>query len=93
MQDDSTLTVLQAVALAAGTNRTAAEGRVRLVRRTPTGVTELPVPLKDMQQGKVQDIALQHDDILWVPFSYGKNLVVSGTSIVGAAGSAAIYRF
>ncbi len=93
MQDDSTLTVLQAVAMAAGTNRTAAEGRARLIRRSASGFVEMPLPLRDMQKGKAPDIALQHDDILWVPFSYGKNFAVSGATIVGSAGSAAVYRF
>jgi polysaccharide export outer membrane protein len=93
MQDDSTLTVLQAVAMASGANRTASESHARLVRRTAQGYSEIPVPLKDMQKGKVADMALQHDDILWVPFSYGKNIVIGGTSIVGVAASAAVYRF
>jgi polysaccharide export outer membrane protein len=93
MQDDSTLTVLQAVALASGTSRTASEGHARLVRRTTDGYKEIPVPLKEMEKGKVADMALQHDDILWVPFSYGKNFAISGASIVGVAGAAAVYHF
>ncbi len=92
MQDDSALTVLQAIAMASGANRTAAEGHARLVRRTASGFTEISVPLRAMEKGDAPDMALQHDDILWVPFSYGKNLVLTGSSIVGAASSAAVYR-
>jgi polysaccharide export outer membrane protein len=46
-----------------------------------------------MQKGKIPDMALEHEDVLWVPFSYGKNLVITGTSIVAGAGSAAIYHY
>jgi polysaccharide biosynthesis/export protein len=38
--DNGTLTVLQAIALAGGTNHTAKTGDVRLIRKTPTGMTE-----------------------------------------------------
>jgi polysaccharide export outer membrane protein len=93
MQDDSKMTVLQAVALASGTNHTAVEGKVRLVRRTPSGTTETLISLKDMQKGKVPDLALTANDVLWVPFSFTKNFVMSGSSILGVAGSAAVYHY
>jgi polysaccharide export outer membrane protein len=93
MHDDSTLTVLQAVAMASGTNHTAREANAVVVRRTATGYKEIPVSIKDMQKGKIPDMALEHEDVLWVPFSYGKNLVITGTSIVAGAGSAAIYHY
>jgi polysaccharide export outer membrane protein len=93
MQDDSKMTVLQAVALASGTNHTAIEGKVRLVRRTPNGTTETLLSLKDMQKGKVPDMALSANDVLWVPFSYTKNFVMSGSTILGVAGSAAVYHY
>jgi polysaccharide export outer membrane protein len=93
MQDDSKMTVLQAVALASGTNHTAIEGKVRLVRRTPGGTTETLLSLKDMQKGKVPDMALSANDVLWVPFSFTKNFVMSGSTILGVAGSAAVYHY
>lgn len=93
MQDDSMLTVLQAVAMASGTNRTAKEGSAIVVRRTATGYTEIPVSIKDMQKGKAADMALEREDVLWVPFSYGKNVVITGTSILAGAGSAVIYHY
>jgi polysaccharide export outer membrane protein len=93
MQDDSTLTVLQAIAMASGANRTAKEANAVVVRRTATGYKEIPVSLKDMQKGKIPDMALEEEDVLWVPFSYGKNLVITGSSIVAAAGSAVVYHY
>ena len=70
--DNGTLTVLQAIALAGGTNRTAKMGGVRLIRKTPTGMTETTVPLKKMLEAKAPDVTLQADDILFVPISAGK---------------------
>jgi polysaccharide export outer membrane protein len=43
--DNGTLTVLQALALAGGTNHTAKLGGVRIIRKGPEGMTETKVPL------------------------------------------------
>jgi polysaccharide export outer membrane protein len=67
--DNGTLTVLQALALAGGTNHTAKMGSVRIIRKTPAGMTETRVPLKKMLEAKVPDMTLQADDILFVPMS------------------------
>ncbi len=70
--DNGSLTVLQALALAGGTNRTAKMGGAKLIRKTPTGMTETKVELKKMLEAKVPDVTLQADDILFVPVSAGK---------------------
>ncbi len=72
--DNGTLTVLQAIALAGGTNHTAKLGGVRLIRKTPAGMTETRVQLKKMLEAKVPDVTLQADDILFVPVSGGRVL-------------------
>jgi len=36
---------------------------------------------------------LQSDDIVYVPFSYARNMAVGAGSLVGATSSAAIYKF
>jgi polysaccharide export outer membrane protein len=91
MQDNSHLTVLQAVALAAGANKTAAQKRARLLRKGPDGYMEEPVPLLAMERGKVRDEELQKDDILYVPFSARRNLLLGGSGIIASASSALIY--
>lgn len=94
MQDDSKMTALQAIAMAAGNNTTSLGGRVRLLRRTPEGnSTEITISIKDMQKGKVPDMQLKANDVLWVPFSFGKNLLMSTTGILSVAGTAAVYHF
>jgi polysaccharide export outer membrane protein len=70
--DNGSLTVLQALALAGGANRTAKMGGARIIRKTSTGMTETNVQLKKMLEAKAPDITLQGDDILFVPVSAGK---------------------
>ena len=72
--DNGRLTVLQALALAGGTNRTAKMGSARILRKTPTGMTETSLQLKKMLEAKSPDVTLQADDILFVPVSGGRVL-------------------
>jgi polysaccharide export outer membrane protein len=91
MQDDSKLTVMQALALAAGINRTAAEKRARLLRKGKNGYAEVPIPLHAMERGQSPDLQLKADDILYIPFSARKNLMLGGSNVLASAGSALIY--
>ena len=72
--DNGSLTVLQALALAGGANKTAKMGGVRIIRKGPTGMTETRVALKKMLEAKAPDVPLQADDILFIPVSGGRVL-------------------
>lgn len=72
MDNGGKLTVLQAIALAGGTTSTAKLGDVRIIRKSPQGVAEIPVSLKKMLRAKVDDLPLQANDILFVPASARK---------------------
>jgi polysaccharide export outer membrane protein len=74
MVDNGTLTVLQALALSGGANRTAKLNDTRILRKSdgPNGMTETKVPLKKMMEAKAPDIPLQANDILFVPLSGAK---------------------
>jgi polysaccharide biosynthesis/export protein len=85
------LTALQMLASAGGTPSNAMPSEARLIRRTADGFTETHIQLSDMQKGKIADIAMQPDDIIYVPFSYLKNIATNASQIVGAAASASIY--
>ncbi len=87
----SQITVLQALALAGSTGKTALANRSRLIRRTAAGAQEIPLSLASMQSGGKPDMLLQPDDIIYVPFSFLKNMALSGANIAAQAGSAAIY--
>jgi polysaccharide biosynthesis/export protein len=84
--DNGSLTVLQALALAGGTNHTAKMSAVRIIHKGPNGMTETRVPLKKMLEAKVPDITLQADDILFVPLSGAR---VAASQSLQAAISAA----
>jgi polysaccharide biosynthesis/export protein len=91
--DNGTLTVLQALALAGGTNRTAKVNGARLIRKTPTGgMTETRIQLKKMLEAKTADVKLQADDILFVPVSGARILGSSAFNVaMSAAAAVAIY--
>lgn len=91
MQNDSQLTVLQAIALAAGASKTASEKHVRLVRNVDGLTQSIELPLRDMERGRQPDVPLQANDILYVPFSLGKNISLGIANIAAAASTALIY--
>lgn len=66
------LTAVQALALAGGANRTAAENKARLIRKTPTSRVDFAVPLRRILDGKMIDPQLQDGDILFIPGSKAK---------------------
>jgi polysaccharide export outer membrane protein len=92
--NDSKLSALEALSLAGGTPPNAVPSHARLIRRQADGShVDLPLQLSAMQKGKQPDIPLQSDDIVYVPFSYARNMAVGAGSLVGATSSAAIYKF
>ena len=72
MMDGGHLTVLQAIALAGGTTRTAKLGGAKILRKGPAGISQTPVELKKILQAKAPDLSMQADDILFVPTSAAK---------------------
>ncbi len=81
--EDTSLSVLKALALAGGSTKTSSLGKTRILRETPNGVQEIPVDLKKMLYAKAPDIPLVKGDILFVPGSAAK-------SVAYAAGNAAL---
>lgn len=93
MENDGKMTILQAVAMAGGTNRTASMNHSRLIRKTATGYTEVPVALKTLLQGNGGDMQLEAEDILFVPTNAAKAALYRTTpSLVAAASGAAVYK-
>lgn len=82
LMDASGLTVLQAVALAGGTTKTAKLSGAKILHKGPTGMTETPVQLKKILQAKAPDLPLQANDILVVPSSAGK--ILAGRTLEAA---------
>jgi len=74
MMQSGQLSVLQAIALAGGTNSTAKLSAARIIHKGPSGLSETPVPLKKLLRAQAADIQMQPDDILFVPTSARKLL-------------------
>lgn len=91
LNSQSGQTVLQVLAAAGGLTQAAAVGRTKMLRRTPTGLQERPVPFKELLHAKVADVPVQPEDIIFVPSSRMKEVLNAGT-LATTAGAAAIYR-
>jgi polysaccharide export outer membrane protein len=89
--NDARLSVLQVVAMAGSANKTSMQSRVRLIRATANGQVELPVHLDAIEKGKQPDVMLQANDIVYVPFSWMKNVAMSSSSIAASTAGAAVY--
>jgi polysaccharide biosynthesis/export protein len=85
------VTLLRVIAAAGGPTHAAAVGGTKMIRRTSTGLEELPVPLKELMHAKVPDIPLQADDIVFVPSSRLK-AAVNASALLSTLGTTALYR-
>ena len=91
--DNPHFTVLQAIAMAHGTNPTASLKSTKLIRKASTSSPqELPIPLDTILSAKSPDLELQPDDIVFVPNSAAKTVASrSLEAIVQTATGIAIY--
>lgn len=85
------VTVLRVVAAAGGPTRDASLGGTKMLRRTPTGLQQVPVPLKKIINAKAADVPLESDDIIFIPNSRFKE-VLNGGALVTSLGTTALYR-
>jgi len=93
MDNNENLTVLQAIAVAQGLNPTAALRNARIIRKQSGKLEQILRELKQMMQAKAPDVALENEDILFVPNSTTKTAARrSLESIVQVATGLAIYR-
>src|SRR6266446_145713 len=93
MENGNDITVLKAIALAQGTNPNAALNSAKLIRKTPEGPKDVPLPLKQILAVKAPDVPLQADDVVFVPGSAGKSAAKRGAeAILQMATGIAIWR-
>jgi polysaccharide biosynthesis/export protein len=89
------ITVLKAVALAHGMTGFAKGDRAVIMRTNPvTGQKDvIPVHIKEIENQKTQDVALNSNDILYIPDSLGLKILTKGAeSVLQVASGVAIYR-
>jgi polysaccharide export outer membrane protein len=92
--NDGTLSLLEAVTLAGSDAPHAVASHTRLLRKLPNGTyVETRVALNKVEKGKISDIALRPNDIIYIPFSYLKNMGANLGGIVASTGTAAIYHY
>jgi polysaccharide export outer membrane protein len=93
MENNERLTVLQAVALAGGTKVTSSLKGTKILRATPDGIQEIPIPLNKILEAKAEDPPLKAEDVLFVPNSPGKVAAITGAqAAISVATGLAIYR-
>jgi polysaccharide biosynthesis/export protein len=92
----STITVLQALALAGGVNKTSRASQSRILRAGTDSShrTEMQINLQKILANKAPDVELHADDILFVPNSAAKNVGVRTLEMAADIGTGlAIWRF
>jgi polysaccharide biosynthesis/export protein len=73
LNERDNMTVLQAVSMAEGMEKTAAPSRAKIIRNGTTETrAEIPVDVSKIVSGKSPDVALLANDILIVPTSTAK---------------------
>ncbi|HEY1805305.1 MAG TPA: polysaccharide biosynthesis/export family protein [Terracidiphilus sp.] len=91
---DAKLSVLQIVSIAGATLPSAVPSHARLIRKLPDGkYVEIDINESAMQKGKQADVQLQANDIVYIPYSYIRNMGSSLSGLVASAATATIYRY
>jgi len=93
MGQDQTVSALQILALAEGMDHTASGTRARVMRVVPGNPnrTEIAVNLDKLLRGKVPDMQLRSDDILFVPSSAAKTVMMRTADASTMLAQIAIY--
>jgi polysaccharide biosynthesis/export protein len=89
--NDARVSLLQVIAMAGSANHTSKQSQVRLIRTTDHGQVEMPVRLDQMEKGKQAPLMLQANDIVYVPFSWMKNVAMNTATIAASTAGAAVY--
>jgi polysaccharide biosynthesis/export protein len=75
LNERENITVLQALSLAEGADKTASTKQTKILRIAPgqTARLEIPVDVKQILAGKAADVSMRADDILFVPTSAARS--------------------
>ncbi len=94
LNDRESLSVLQALSLAEGLNRTASSRGARILRVSAEGPRiEIPVDLQRIMAGKGEDLRMQPNDVLFIPNSAAKSATIRGLQTLVEIGTGvAIWR-
>jgi polysaccharide export outer membrane protein len=88
MENNTSMSLMKAVALAGSTTKLASLKHAVILRKTSEGTVQIEVSLNDIYHGKSGDLQLRGEDIVFVPLSNLKNYGAMG---IQAAIQAAVY--
>jgi polysaccharide export outer membrane protein len=88
MENNTSISLMKAIALAQGTTKLASLKRAIILRKSPDGTTQSTVSLDRIYHGKEPDQQLSAEDTVFVPLSNVKNYGAMG---IQAAIQAAVY--
>ena len=91
MENESRMSVLQAIAMAGGCGHTANKKKARIIHNLNGAFDAQELPLRQIEKGEAPDEQLRANDVVYIPFSFAKHLVMGTTAIVASASSALIY--
>lgn len=95
LNDGEQITALKALSMAGGADRMAQPQRARILRRIPgaSSRTEITVNLSKILDGKMEDVRMQAEDILFVPNNVPKRAAIRALEAAIQTGSGiAIFR-
>jgi len=92
MQDSGRITLLQALAQAGGANYMASMNSAYLLHKSESGYVTTRVKVGDMVRGRLSDMELVRNDILYIPPSSVKHFADNTRSILSAATGAMVYH-
>jgi polysaccharide export outer membrane protein len=95
LSERADMSVLQALSMAEGLEKTASAGKAMILRggATSPSHSEIPVNVKNILEGKAPDIPLLANDILFIPNSATKSAALRTVEAIIQAGTgAAVYR-
>jgi polysaccharide biosynthesis/export protein len=78
MEDNTSISVLKATALAGGTTRLASLKGSMILRKSLAGTAQTRIPLDKIYRGKASDLQLHAEDIVFIPLSNVKNYGAMG---------------
>jgi polysaccharide export outer membrane protein len=93
MEDNTSISVLKATALAGGTTKLASLKSSLILRKSLAGTTQTRIPLDKIYHGKAQDLQLHAEDIVFVPLSNVRNYGAMGLQGAIQAAVYSIYAF
>jgi polysaccharide export outer membrane protein len=92
MQEEGTLSVLQAVALAYGTTNLASTNKIYIMHQNADGsVAYVAVNYKKITRGKSADVQLRATDVLFVPTSKIKTIYTNTQQLMNQAALVGLY--